>query len=110
MRFAQHFHRCEFVVVWASVGMLLELLGVAIQAAEVDYLTQVKPILQKHCYACHGALRQRGGLRLDTVALANRGGRAVRLLWVATCRRVSPTRRSPARLGLRCHPREKESH
>ena len=74
MRFAQHFLRCEFVVVWASVGMLLELLGVAIQAAEVDYLTQVKPILQKHCYACHGALRQRGGLRLDTVALANRGG------------------------------------
>ena len=57
MRFAQHFHRCGFVVVWASVGMLFELLGVPTQAAEVDYLTQVKPILQKHCYACHGALR-----------------------------------------------------
>ncbi|MEE3373288.1 MAG: DUF1553 domain-containing protein [Planctomycetota bacterium] len=43
-------------------------------AAEVDYLAQIKPLLQKHCYACHGALRQRGGLRLDTVVLANRGG------------------------------------
>ena len=96
-------------MVWASVGMLFGLLGVATQAAEVDYLTQVKPILQKHCYACHGALRQRGGLRLDTVTLANRGGRVVRLSSAGTWRRVLPTRRLPARPGLRCHPREKES-
>jgi mono/diheme cytochrome c family protein len=40
----------------------------------VDYLTQVKPILQQRCYACHGALKQKAGLRLDTAALAIKGG------------------------------------
>ena len=62
------------VAVWYSVVVLCGLSGAAITAAEVDYLTQIKPLLQKHCYACHGALRQRGGLRLDTVLLAKRGG------------------------------------
>jgi mono/diheme cytochrome c family protein len=40
----------------------------------VDYLKQVKPILRERCYACHGALKQEGGLRLDTAALAIKGG------------------------------------
>jgi hypothetical protein len=40
----------------------------------VDYLSQVKPILAERCFACHGALKQEGGLRLDTAALAIKGG------------------------------------
>lgn len=40
----------------------------------VDYLTQVKPLLKARCYSCHGALKQKGGLRLDTVELLLRGG------------------------------------
>ena len=32
----------------------------------VDYLRQIKPVLAKRCYACHGALKHEGGLRLDT--------------------------------------------
>jgi hypothetical protein len=43
-------------------------------AADVDYLKQVKPLLEARCYACHGALKQKGGLRLDTAALAIQGG------------------------------------
>lgn len=39
-----------------------------------DYLKQIKPILRERCYACHGTLKQEGGLRLDTVALAIEGG------------------------------------
>jgi hypothetical protein len=39
---------------------------------KVDYLTQIKPILERRCYACHGAIKQRGGVRLDTVALMTR--------------------------------------
>ncbi|QEH34563.1 Planctomycete cytochrome C [Aquisphaera giovannonii] len=39
-----------------------------------DYLTWVKPLLQSRCYACHGSLKQKGGLRLDTVELMLRGG------------------------------------
>ncbi len=31
----------------------------------VDYLRDVKPILKRSCFACHGALRQRSELRLD---------------------------------------------
>jgi mono/diheme cytochrome c family protein len=42
----------------------------------VDYLGKVKPILQQRCFACHGALKQEAGLRLDTAALAIQGGDA----------------------------------
>src|SRR5262245_59749941 len=40
----------------------------------VDYLRQVKPLLAARCFACHGALKQEGNLRLDTVAAMRRGG------------------------------------
>lgn len=40
----------------------------------VDYLTQIKPILRERCFACHGALKQESGLRLDTAAFAIKGG------------------------------------
>jgi mono/diheme cytochrome c family protein len=40
----------------------------------VDYTTQIKPLLQARCYACHGALKQQAGLRLDTAASIIRGG------------------------------------
>jgi hypothetical protein len=45
-----------------------------LKAATVDYLQQVKPILAESCYKCHGALQQKGGLRLDTGASAIKGG------------------------------------
>ena len=41
----------------------------------VDYLRQVKPILTQRCYACHGALKQKGGLRLDTGEAIRRGSK-----------------------------------
>ncbi len=40
----------------------------------VDYLRHIKPILAARCYACHGALEQKNGLRLDTAGLLKRGG------------------------------------
>lgn len=40
----------------------------------VDYLTEVKPLLTARCVACHGALQQKGGLRLDTAAHMRAGG------------------------------------
>ena len=43
-------------------------------AAEIDYLKQVKPLLAARCYACHGALKQEAGLRLDTAESVRRGG------------------------------------
>jgi hypothetical protein len=38
------------------------------------YLDRIKPLLQARCYSCHGSLKQKAGLRLDTVALMVRGG------------------------------------
>ena len=46
-----------------------------VSAAEpVDYLRDVKPILTKHCYSCHGAEKQKAGLRLDTAKAILEGG------------------------------------
>jgi hypothetical protein len=44
-------------------------------ADPVDYLRDVKPILTARCVACHGPLKQRSGLRLDTAALLRKGGK-----------------------------------
>src|SRR5205807_2449179 len=35
----------------------------------------VRPILKQRCFSCHGALQQKGKLRLDTGAFMQKGGR-----------------------------------
>ncbi len=40
----------------------------------VDYLRDVKPIFKARCFACHGALKQESGLRLDTGTSIRKGG------------------------------------
>jgi hypothetical protein len=56
------------------VGLLL--LPAQLLAAEpVDYLRDVKPVLKERCYACHGALKQKAKLRLDTAVSIRKGGR-----------------------------------
>src|SRR5262245_52905911 len=45
-------------------------------AEPVDYVKDVKPLLQERCFACHGALKQQARLRLDTVAAMIQGGRS----------------------------------
>ncbi len=45
-----------------------------------DYSHDVKPLLKARCYACHGALKQEAGLRLDTAELARKGGQEGRVL------------------------------
>lgn len=46
----------------------------AADSAAVDYLKEVKPLLAAKCVACHGGLRQKGNLRLDTAKFAFKGG------------------------------------
>ncbi|HEX8202306.1 MAG TPA: DUF1549 domain-containing protein, partial [Isosphaeraceae bacterium] len=36
--------------------------------AAVDFVRDVRPILRRHCYACHGPNKRRSGLRLDVKA------------------------------------------
>jgi len=43
-------------------------------AAGVDYLKHIKPVLKARCYACHGALAQKAGLRVDTAERLLKGG------------------------------------
>lgn len=43
-------------------------------AADVDYDRDIKPMLAEKCAACHGALKQESGLRLDAASLMLRGG------------------------------------
>ena len=40
----------------------------------VDYVREVKPLLTEHCYRCHGTLKQKSELRLDTARFAIEGG------------------------------------
>lgn len=40
----------------------------------VDYEKEIKPLLKERCYACHGALKQKAGLRLDTATAMSKGG------------------------------------
>lgn len=42
--------------------------------ARVTFLRNIRPILENKCVSCHGAERQKGGLRLDTRVAALKGG------------------------------------
>ncbi|MDP7009855.1 MAG: DUF1549 domain-containing protein, partial [Verrucomicrobiota bacterium] len=59
-------HRCAacLVAVWVVVGT----------AQAADYLREVKPLLKRRCFSCHGALKQKSKLRVDTAALMRKGG------------------------------------
>ncbi|WP_165252273.1 PSD1 and planctomycete cytochrome C domain-containing protein [Paludisphaera soli] len=48
--------------------------GEAAADETIDYLKQVKPILATRCYSCHGALKQKSGLRVDSVKALVEGG------------------------------------
>ena len=58
-----------------AMQTLLFLTAAALGANEpVDYARDIKPLLAARCYTCHGALKQKGGLRLDTAAAIRTGG------------------------------------
>jgi hypothetical protein len=76
-----------------------------------DFTKQVRPILQKNCYACHGPALQQSGLRLDAREEAMRGGysgpaivkgdsNASRLIQRVTAEKP-PERMPPAGPGLK---------
>jgi mono/diheme cytochrome c family protein len=50
---------------WVAVGA---------SSAAVDFVRDVRPIFEQHCYECHGQDKQKGGLRLDVKAAALKGG------------------------------------
>ena len=62
-------HSIHWVAAW-----LMVVLGVSSSTQAADYLREVKPLLQRRCFSCHGALKQKSKLRLDTAALMRKGG------------------------------------
>ncbi|MBB5033494.1 PSD1 and planctomycete cytochrome C domain-containing protein [Prosthecobacter vanneervenii] len=50
------------------------LLASSALAAAVDFVRDVRPIFQQHCYSCHGEKKQKSGLRLDIKSEAFKGG------------------------------------
>ena len=55
-------------------GLLTAALPLFAADREIDYQRDVKPILHSRCYACHGALKQEAGLRLDSGVAIREGG------------------------------------
>lgn len=60
---------------WLPLHLLIFIQS-AIAAVEIDFTTQIQPILSENCYACHGPDEAtiEGGLRLDVQELAFKGG------------------------------------
>jgi ankyrin repeat protein len=67
-------HHVLGFLIASSVSFAAELKLPPALAAKVDYFQDVKPLLEKHCYECHGNGKQQSGLRLDRRQSALRGG------------------------------------
>ncbi len=57
-----------------TAGFLALFSSVVLADKPVDYLRDVKPILARRCFGCHGPVMQNSALRLDTAALMQKGG------------------------------------
>ncbi len=71
----------SFTVGRSSVVVLSLALALPLQisrglAEGPDYLKEIKPLLQSRCTGCHGALKQKARLRLDTVRGILQGGKS----------------------------------
>lgn len=56
------------------LSLLALLIAAPAAAVPVDFVREIQPILQQHCCECHGAEKQRSGLRLDIRSEAFKGG------------------------------------
>src|SRR5688500_5426591 len=58
-----------------AVILILCCTSAAFAAADLpDFDRDVRPILQQHCFSCHGPDKQKGGLRLDQKTVVLNGG------------------------------------
>lgn len=66
---------CLWFLVSATIGLISPDRNAVfgLEDSEQTYLQSVKPVLEKHCYACHGGIKQEAGLRLDTIEFILKG-------------------------------------
>src|SRR5687767_2858222 len=58
------------------VSLLSSIAAVPADDAAAAYLRDVRPVLERRCFSCHGALQQKNGLRLDTAKAILAGGKS----------------------------------
>jgi hypothetical protein len=63
---------CRILLVIAAVALLAE----RVSANPINFVKDVRPIFEKHCYSCHSASKQKSGFRLDVKSEALKGGDA----------------------------------
>ena len=66
----------DFIARLMLIGSALWLAAAVTRADDekVNYLRDVKPVLAQRCYVCHGGLKQKARLRLDTARSILKGG------------------------------------
>ena len=57
-------------------------------AASVDFARDVQPLLERHCYECHGTKKARGRLRLHAPGYITKGGESGPVVVAATPNRA----------------------
>ncbi len=62
-----------FPAICIALALQLDLAASA-AGASVDFVRDVRPLLEKHCYECHGPEKQKNGYRLDVREIALKGG------------------------------------
>ncbi|MEY2611570.1 MAG: hypothetical protein RL069_382 [Planctomycetota bacterium] len=66
---------CRIICGSFAFGVGLQCIGFADEVpSKIDYQEQIKSLIRERCFACHGPLRQEGGLRLDTREAMITGG------------------------------------
>ena len=63
-----------------AVIAVLAFAGAAHADDAIDYAKQIRPIFAESCYKCHNAKKQKGKLRLDSVAAIEKGGKDGKIL------------------------------
>ncbi len=70
-----HHLLCGFIVGLLVSGPMLALAQAPVGSdAKIDFNHDIRPVLENRCYECHGAAKQKGGLRLDRKTSAFKGG------------------------------------
>src|SRR6266478_4692801 len=68
-------HVILFALTATVLGAEVDLAKLPAAVAEpVDFERQIRPLLEAKCFKCHGAEKQKSGLRLDEKEAAMRGG------------------------------------
>ncbi|GMW03051.1 MAG: hypothetical protein AMXMBFR84_41870 [Candidatus Hydrogenedentota bacterium] len=90
-------------------NLTLVLLGVSLAShaqATPDFVQQIKPILERSCYPCHGPDKQKSSYRLDVRDIALRGGESGETAIVPHNAQASPLNQyvSGAKPGMQMPP------